>query len=503
MESFILNAFSEHLSAVIVGFSRDQINSNLLTGRGEITDVNLNCAFLNDILRSYTQLAVFESVLVTRLGINVTSFSNIKKAPIEIIIDEVHVRLVEPLHFQPAKESNSTSTSGGGDGDGDGDGGNGAGTGTAGGEKENSPKARSAGYGLVHRIGDNIHVEINRVHIVFQPLGRFKTRRVGPWTPPALTMTLRNFRYVSVDEHGEEGTPDQVWRHNDKDRRKARLSRTGGHHSIFIYKKLSLGCSLGVQPSAAPSSGVGGTGGSPRPPPTCWLFRSVPVECQITMHKRRSDAAFLSAQNDVRIDDVEVGLDGRAVPLLVELAVAVGYLIAKDRTYVDPLSTSGGEGGVPTGSGAHKEASAIVSAENVHGGPGGGEKGNNDRGMGERGLAEEVNDGDSSSEDEHEEEFQGGNEGGAGETFDKLKNVSEASSDQAKFGTKFYPAYQFKSGFAILDRISLSLTVNRCRIRMWYPSETSLGDEYLECVMKGLINEAIWPKVPVRCQRVQ
>ena len=90
-----------------------------------------------------------------------------------------------------------------GDGEGDGDGGNGAGTGTAGGEKENSPKARSAGYGLVHRIGDNIHVEINRIHIVFQPLGRFKTRRVGPWTPPALTMTLRNFRYVSVDEHGD------------------------------------------------------------------------------------------------------------------------------------------------------------------------------------------------------------------------------------------------------------------------------------------------------------
>lgn len=101
MESILLNAFSEHLSKIIIGFRRDQINSSLLTGRGEITSVDLNCNVLNDILRSYTPLVELESVHVTRLGFNVTSFTNIKKAPIEVLIDEIHVKVVECLEYHP------------------------------------------------------------------------------------------------------------------------------------------------------------------------------------------------------------------------------------------------------------------------------------------------------------------------------------------------------------------------------------------------------------------
>ena len=47
-------------------------------------------------------------------------------------------------------------------------------------------------YGLLHRITDNLSIRINKIHISFQPLGKFKTRRVGVWTPPRVNITLEN-----------------------------------------------------------------------------------------------------------------------------------------------------------------------------------------------------------------------------------------------------------------------------------------------------------------------
>ena len=101
MESLLLSTFSEHLTTLVPDFSPAQISSSLLTGRGEITAVDLNCAHLNALLRSYLLNGAvrLESVHVTRLGFNVTSFANIKKAPIEVNIDEIHVRVVESLDY--------------------------------------------------------------------------------------------------------------------------------------------------------------------------------------------------------------------------------------------------------------------------------------------------------------------------------------------------------------------------------------------------------------------
>ena len=101
MESLLLSTFSEHLTTLIPNFSPTQINSSLLTGRGEITAVDLNCAYLNSLLKSYLLNGAIklESVHVTRLGFNVTSFANIKRSPIEVNIDEVHVRVVESLDY--------------------------------------------------------------------------------------------------------------------------------------------------------------------------------------------------------------------------------------------------------------------------------------------------------------------------------------------------------------------------------------------------------------------
>jgi hypothetical protein len=52
--------------------------------------------------------------------------------------------------------------------------------------------AKQTAYGLLHRITDNLSVRINKIHISFQPLGKFKTRRAGVWTPPGVDLTLEN-----------------------------------------------------------------------------------------------------------------------------------------------------------------------------------------------------------------------------------------------------------------------------------------------------------------------
>ena len=65
-------------------------------------------------------------------------------------------------------------------------------------------------------------------------------------------------------------------------------------------------------------------------------------------------------------------------------------------------------------------------------------------------------------------------------------------------GNKFYPAYVFQSGIIIHDRISLSLSVHRCSLRAWYPStlDGGGGGGYLQCDLRGLVTEAIWPPRP-------
>ena len=75
------------------------MNANLLNGKGEIKDVSLNCAFLNSAIATVTPFIELESVHVSKLSFHVTSWANIKKAPILVDVEDVHAVIVEPLHF--------------------------------------------------------------------------------------------------------------------------------------------------------------------------------------------------------------------------------------------------------------------------------------------------------------------------------------------------------------------------------------------------------------------
>ena len=84
-----------------MGFRKEQVNANLLNGKGEITDVALNCSFINEIVRRISPLVEFEEIHVSRLGFHVTSWANIRKAPIVVDIGKITAVVQEPFQCLP------------------------------------------------------------------------------------------------------------------------------------------------------------------------------------------------------------------------------------------------------------------------------------------------------------------------------------------------------------------------------------------------------------------
>jgi len=221
-----------------VGFRKEMVNASLLNGKGEITDLNLNCAAINMQLSSLVPFIELESIHISKVAFQVTSWTNLRKSPIMVDIEHISVHITEPLHYLfPRKRRRIRQM-------------------TVAEmeehfkEKEAEAKAnkttfsnpnKRGGYGLGDRIADNLTIEIKSIYVQFQTWGKFKTRRPGPWTPPTLQFMLRNLRYVSVDEFGQEGSPDDVWSHNHKPQPR------GEEKTLLVFKKVSMDYDFGVK----------------------------------------------------------------------------------------------------------------------------------------------------------------------------------------------------------------------------------------------------------------
>lgn len=237
MEKFILGMLQEQLGKVIVGFRKEMVNASLLNGKGEITDLNLNCSFINEQLSSMIPYVELDSCHISRVAFQVSSWTNLRKAPIMVDIEHITVHMSEPLHYTfPRKRQRIRQM-------------------TVSemeqhfadleaeckrkGRPVSNPNKRG-GYNIMDRIADNICIEIKSIYIQFQTWGKFKTRRPGPWTPPLIQIMLRNLRYCSVDEFGNEGTPEDHWAHNNKPQPR------GQERTVLIFKQCSLDYDFGL-----------------------------------------------------------------------------------------------------------------------------------------------------------------------------------------------------------------------------------------------------------------
>ena len=450
------------------------MNANLLNGKGEITDVSLNCSFFNEVIATITPYIEFDSVHVSRLGFHVTSWANLRKAPIVVDIEHITATIHEPLRYIDKKHRKSLRiltekelvdliTKGlckpfrGGVG--------------AGGGISVTP------YGFLDRILDNLTIEMKSLTINYQTWGRFKTKRFGPWTPPCLQLQWKHLKIVSVDDYGNEGTPEEVWAHNRHE-----------HEKFMLYKKISMDCTSKLllrpqqQQQRHPSSSS-----QPRPSRGAHLeiplFKGAQIEVQAAIQRRLRDGAVLSVQLDVTLPRIEIDIEPHVVPLLAHMAAGFQYCFAKDRTFEDPLheQSEAELASEPTISLA-QESMSIASS------------------MGSDDLDDDIED----------EEQEGETEAKIEQPEDKVRlddtrSVDSADVDEPALTATFAqtssedsspynnrPIVMLPNGLIIYENICITMSMHHITVRGTYSSD---AEGYVQLLIKGLIAEFIWPKV--------
>jgi len=537
----------------IIGFRKEQVNANLLNGKGEIKNVELNCSFLNEQIMKVSPFIELESVHVSKLSFHVSSWANLRQSPICIDIEHVTAKILEPLHYLDRKRRNPLRQLT---------------------RHEYAqlirqgalPKPRTGSYNLLDRILDNLTVEIRSIHVTFQPAGKFKTRRVGPWTPPAIRLQLFGVRLVSVNEFGNEASPDEVWRHNHH--------RRGREGNFLIYKKLETEykVSLVVSNSSArrkkkkspprtnsaaddvsgesekneeelavdTDTGPVKDGDNTDDEIVIPLVSSTPkdgscnnrskVEVQLAFQRRIRDGEYLAVQIDTTIPVVEIELLASTVPHLAHLLAAITYLLGKDRAFVDPLRSASSGPASPASSTGPKIVS-LVSSESL----GGGEEVDltaqsileiaMEDGLSESSEEEEENDDkqklDNSIIDEDEEgtEYEVEVDSGLSEpaaTEESVASNTPATSQQqppvsssdgpprkpvpqapvtpgpAPKSNDDRPVLVLPNGIVFHDKISISVSIHHVTFRGTYRDSV---DGHIQVVANGVVAEAIWPQV--------
>ena len=456
MENFIIGLFSQQLSKYIWGFNKEQVDASLLSGKGEIREVQVKVEPINDILKEFIPFIELASVYVSKLSFNAPSIRTIRKTPVEISIDEVHVVVVERLTVPNQSDETWLERA-----------------------KAYVEQAKKSGsYGLIERIRDNITIDINRVYITFQPMGRFKTRKIGPWTPPAINLVFNNLRGVTVDEYGEEGTPDDVWRHNSQQGKKESLIRNNSSNNngtgkrIFqkktnmIFKKLSLELTIGIGKRSK------GMNAKQSFLSSHLLFVNLPVQSHLAMHRRLRDNALLALQADLSLTNVELVIESETLPLLVHAMIGLEFCFIKDRSFVDPF----GNGEIDERFLLFNDASPSYNVEYE-----GSESKENDASKLEVDMNAEFN---LESFDDEEEN--------STTTLKNETSINNPSQDKTSLdGKENWPAFILPSGIIIFEKFCVSLSIHRFSMRAKYNSSVN---GYLQFTMKGMVSEFIWLK---------
>ena len=479
-----------------MGFRKEQVTANLLNGKGEIRDVELNCDFLNETASKLSPFVAFESVRVSKVSFYVSSWTNIRKAPIFIDIEHVTAKLVEPLQFLNETEGRKalrqiTRQQ------------------LANLLQQGILKSRGA-YNLFDRILDNLTVEVSSVQVSFQPWGKFKTRRPGPWTPPALELSLANLRFVSVDELGHEGPPEEVWRHNNHHHRQ----HAG---SLLIYKK----CELQYKAAITPVNGI---------PIPLVTGKDNKMEIHVAIERRIRDGEVLAVQIDTTIPNVEVDLKQEAIPHVAHALAGVTYLLSKDREFQDPLVP---EQSQMTESNRRIHVPIVTTLDSM-----GEEVGDKTTESAAPAAVQDATDvqlnieDESSDEDDEVGEVEGKVSGGGDEpkqdqqqqaSFTRTDSTASAAAGRTALPdhVKNEPVIVLPNGIVIHQKICMSVSIYDAVIRGLYgpdcddknnnadesttahPTGSSSGSptnnnnitHCFELVSKGCVVEVIWPKV--------
>jgi hypothetical protein len=450
---------------VIIGFRKEQVNANLLNGKGEIRDVTLNCSLFNESIARVCPYIRMEEIHVSRIGFHVTSWTNLRKAPIIVDIGHVTAKIQEPLILLPLDQRQRIQVIT---------------------ESELiqklaegfKPFRGSGSYGLVDRIVDNLTIEIESFRLEFQTWGKFKTTRLGPWTPPLLRVEMKNLKICSVDAESSEGNPDQVWAHNQ-----------GRRDTFLTYKKMLGECQIKLVPQfqSCDQNDHGDLNQE--------LSKFI-MEIQIAVERRLRDGAVLACQLDVTIPEVDVDIDSTNIRLLAHFASGVQYCLAKDRSFKDPLrslaesaiarlsSSSPSVVDIATARGDSIEALDVTEDDD------GIDKDNT--GAAQRNFDRSSIQDDGSVTCLHSDNGITKDEDPS-VTNDSFTRNSRAKRPSRNRSKSERSVIILPNDLIIYKSISLTCSINKLMVWGSYPGDEEKG--CLEFVAKGCIAEAIWPKV--------
>eukprot|EP00934_Nitzschia_sp_Nitz4_P008098 Nitzschia sp. Nitz4//scaffold135_size62275//54221//61276//NITZ4_006357-RA/size62275-snap-gene-0.60-mRNA-1//-1//CDS//3329535584//8088//frame0 len=459
MEQLVLGLFQEQLSKIIVDFRREQINANILNGKGEITDVSLNCAVINETVRKVSPFLEFEDIHVSRLGFHVTSWANLRKAPIVVDMGVITAQIKEPMQCLPRKERKRLRILT---------------------ERRlvqlllegaYKPLRGNGAYGFADRILDNLTIEIESLCISFQPWGKFKTTRVGPWTPPQLVVQVHHLRAVSVDQHGNEASPDQVWAHN-------RL----GMNFFLMYKKISGEFNVKLVPNDP--------GRYDKHPSVVEILKSMKYEAQIAVKRRLRDGAVLGIQSDLTIPSVEVNVEADDMPVLAHFAAGLQYCLSKTKSFQDPLRpetdlTPKHGDGMPGSPFANVEVVLETEEEEVD------DDDDDDDNSRDDPLDMQGDDANASLDDMSVGSNDDDMDNNSNEDVGKapiVKDSTAKSSIDAPYKDK--PIILLPNGLVIYDNLCVTCSVHNVTLRGLYGDD----DGCIQMTARGCIGELIWPK---------
>ena len=399
-----------------------------------------------------------EEIHVSRIGFHVTSWTNLRKAPIIVDIGHVTAKIQEPLILLPRDQRQRIQVIT---------------------ESELirklaegfKPLRGSGSYGLVDRIVDNLTIEIESFRLEFQTWGKFKTKRLGPWTPPLLQMKMKNLKICSVDAEGCEGNPDQVWAHNQ-----------GRRDTFLTYKKMIGECQIKLVPQykSSDQNDYGDLN---------YELTKFNMEIQIAVERRLRDGAVLACQLDVTIPEIDVDIDSTKVRLLAHFASGVQYCLAKDRCFEDPLlaesdiahSSSSGPSVVDITT-VREDSIEVLDVKEDD----------------DSTSAAQRNDDGSYSQDDGSNTSLHNDEGIAKDEDPSVTNDSFTRNSRAKRPSRNRSKSErsviiLPTDLIIYKSISLTCSINKLMVWGSYPGDEEKG--CLEFVAKGCIAEVIWPKV--------
>ncbi|GKY99775.1 hypothetical protein MPSEU_000931400 [Mayamaea pseudoterrestris] len=467
MEQFVLGIFQEQLSKFIIGFRKEQVNANLLNGKGEITNVEVNCSFLNSHISKLTPFVELERVHISKLSFSVTSWTNLRKAPIIIDIENIEAYILEPLHYlDPSMRKSIQQVF-----------------------QSQLPEllrkgliSKRGAYNLFDRILDNLTIEVRSVLVEFSTWGKFKSRRIGPWTPPKLQAKLAGIRMVSVNEYGQEASPDEVWKHNHN------------QHAFLIYKKIEV---PDFQIYLVPQTGNGEA--IPLLSGSCNK-----MEVQLAIKRRVKDGETLAVQLDATIPKIEVNVTAQVLPPLYSAVQGVICLLAKDRAFVDPLKQPTEEN-----MGVNAAATTSENIANVTGpvevtfsrsGSSVSDNGSTAVSMGEADVSVEEDLSSSSDEETAGTKSTSSSRHGAS-VKTPLSYSSRQQTPILPYATaknkSDRPVIVLPLGLCIHERVSFSLSINHAAVRGTYaatPNAERHNSSFVQAMSRGFIAEMIWPK---------